>query len=248
MEANRLYRISDSEMLEFAKVIAAQARTDLPILASFDTTLTADRINELEHQIAEISTVYSDNVIIDRLAQLTAEVNRIEESCISAYRKIRFFIQKAFKDNVAIQNQFGLNDYEEASRSQAKMILFMKEFALVVEEYRQNLLEAGATPQLLDSAKQLAQEYDQANQAQELFKNKRPVLTQERVNRLNHIYSEVKYICEVASFAFEGDYANSSRYAIPQPPSNSSMKAEASDSKKTVSDSSFIVDDSSLGA
>ena len=74
---------------------------------------------------------------------------------------------------------------------------------------------------------------DEANSKQESFKKDRPVLTQERVGKLNAAWTRMQDVCNTAKFVYPNDYAKQSRYIInesggttpaPTPPENPPVK------------------------
>ncbi len=204
MNTNRLYKISDTEMLSFVGVLLEQARKDLAILAEFDSEIT-EKIDRLETQLEQAKRYPSDKQIVEHLGNMTAELHRIEEKCVSAYRKVRFFVQKAFKGNLVVQNQFRINDYEPSCHALPKHIEFMNEFSQATQQYRESLLASGANEQLLDSMTVAAVEFQQAYQRLEAQKTQRHATTHERIDSLNSLYQQAKQVIEKAIVAFGSD-------------------------------------------
>ncbi len=148
------------------------------------------------------------------------------EDCKEYHRKISYWVIKAFPENIAIQQQFGIGRVSKVSKSQPKMILFMENLAETIKEYRTEL-EAASTPaELLDQATSHAQGLRTANIDQEQEKGNRTVTTVERITALNDIYAQLQRISKVAGLIFTDQPEKNKLYQIPYYKSNGTTNNE----------------------
>lgn len=115
---DREFNISDAVLLEHADTIAATLPDDMPEFTAFDSTITVEFIPQLQGVIADAKDFPTDDVLIDEMAEQTLRVEQVLNLCYEDYKTIAYFVRKAFADNPAIRNQFGLNDIEKARKSQ----------------------------------------------------------------------------------------------------------------------------------
>lgn len=218
---DRDFNISDAELIEHAETVVATLPSDMPTFTAFDSTITADYIPQLQAAIADAKDYPTDNVMIDEMAEQTLEVERIFTACYDDYKTIAYFVRKAFADNPAIRNQFGLNDIEKARKSQPKMVVFMESLAKTAAKYESQLLSSGCNAELINGLSNKAIALHNANIAQEKFKNDRAINTQDRIKALNQVYRLLQPLHDAAAIIYSDDPVRFSIYTMPQSGSSS---------------------------
>lgn len=213
---NREYNIPDAELLEHAETIVVTLPFDMPAFTAFDSTLTAEYIPQLQVAIDDVKGFPTDDVVIDEMAEQTLLVDDAFNSCYDTYKTIAYFVRRAFPENEAIRNQFGLNDIERARKSQPQMVIFMESLARTAAKYQDQLIEAGCKLELITGLPQKAEALSQANIAQEKFKNDRAINTQARVLMLNHVYRLLQPLHDAAAIIYRYDPARYAIYTMPQ--------------------------------
>ncbi len=213
----RLFTVSDAAMIEHADTVKASLPDDITDFTSFDSTISAEYPNQISGAIDAVLAVKSDQVIIDEQVEKTQNLNEAMGQCTNAFRTVAFFVRKAFKDNKAVQNQFGLNDIEKVRNNQARMILFMEELAETAQKYQADLVAAGCNEAVITALPEKAATLRTANTEQEKFKKDRGLYTQERVQKLNELYKLMVPISEIAQIIYADDPARLARYLLPKP-------------------------------
>ncbi len=214
---DREFNISDAELLEHSETIVATLPSDMPTFTAFDSTITAEYIPQLEEAIAIAKDFPTDDVLIDEMAEQTLRVEQIFNVCYEDYKTIAYFVRKAFADNPAIRNQFGLNDIEKARKSQPKMVVFMESLAKTAAKYAEQLGEAGCKAELITGLPEKAAALNEVNIEQEKFKNDRAINTQDRVRALNVLYRMLQPLHNAAALIYRNDPVRYSIYTMPQP-------------------------------
>lgn len=218
---DRDFNISDAELIEHAETVVATLPSDMPTFTAFDSTFTADYIPQLQGVIADAKDYPTDDVMIDEMAEQTLEVERVFTACYNDYKTIAYFVRKAFADNPAIRNQFGLNDIEQARKNQPKMVVFMESLAKTAAKYLGQLTDAGCKPELILGLPEKAAELNEVNIVQEKFKNDRAINTQDRIRALNQVYRLLQPLHDAAAIIFSDDPVRFSIYTMPQSGSSS---------------------------
>jgi len=211
---DRMYSTSDAEMLETADVIAASLNDDIADFTAFDSTLTADYVTTVQGAVGRVKEIKPDNVVIDEMSEWTQKVDAAMKKSSDAYSNLAYFIRKAFNGNVAVQNQFGLNDYKKIRNNQAKMVLFMETLGDQATAHHDDLVAAGCSEGVITTVSEVATELSESNIGQEKFKKERGVLTQERVKRLNEVYQLLVPLSEAAQIIYRDDPARLSKYTL----------------------------------
>ncbi len=213
----RLFAVSDADMIEHADTVKATLPEDIGDFTAFDNTLSAEYPATIGTAIDNVLSVKSDQVIIDEQVEKTQNLNEALGECSNAFRTIAFFTRKAFDGNTAVQNQFGLNDIRKVRNNQAKMVLFMDSLAQTAQKYQAELVAAGCNEAIITSLPDKADALRQANMEQEKFKKDRGLYTQERVEKLNELYKLLVPISEIAQIIYSDDPARLERYLLPKP-------------------------------
>ncbi len=205
------YNKTDEKMHEEANVKLNALKTDIAEFAAFDPKFTNEYVDIFTTKINSAQNAVTDNVLIDQLAGKTLAVETKMDSCRTKYRSVKYFVETAFKNNRAVQNEFGFNDYKEARSSQTKMISFIKQLGISAKRHQAELISAGMTEESINEIETLGNELDLANEHQEDFKKERTVLTQSRVILNNEVYDMVKEIARAGKIIFAN---NPAKYAI----------------------------------
>ncbi len=216
----RLFNVSDAELLQHAETVAASLGENISAFTGFDSTFTETYPATIAATIAEVKAIQPDQVVIDEQARLTEIMNEKLAACNTTYRTIAYFVRKAFADSPAVQNQFGLNDIEKARKSQPQMILCMESLAVTAQKYGRELQGAGCNSTVIDGVAADAAALKVANTEQEKFKKDRGLITQERVQKLNALYRILKPLSEVAQIIYADNPTILGRYTLPRPKSS----------------------------
>lgn len=214
-EKTRIYYIADATMLELAKTKHGFFLEDKAKFVQFDADFQDPYAANYLAKISGGEQKPTDERVTDQLTDLTKTVVNKMEACRAAYQTLKFFVEKAFPDNLPVQNEFGFDNYIKAQRSQARMILFMEEVYSVALKYKSDLLAKNYSQQQIDALLTLKQQLDTANTVQELAKGGRPTLTQDRIEKLNDVWTIMKNICKAGKIIFEKDAAKYNRYTLP---------------------------------
>lgn len=214
---DRIYKIPDMDLLEFADTMVGFLPDDITDFSSFDSTLGKEDIIDIKQAIDEVYAVKSDDIVIDEQAELTEKVNNKLSECNKAYKTIAFFVRKAFPDNEAVRNKFGFNDIEKARNNQPYMIQFMLSLSKTAIEYQKELVLVGCSIAALKKLSVLHDELRDANADQEMFKKQRGIITQERIEKLNNLYTLLKPFSQIADIIYEDRPVYREKYILPKP-------------------------------
>jgi hypothetical protein len=214
-ENNRKFPFSDAELLEHAPTVVSFLPDDINDFSTFDSTFGQSTIDNLQGAITAAEGTKTDDVIIDEQAAFTKTVDQKMDACKSAYKTVSYFVQKVYKNNKAIRNQFGLNDYKKVRNNHAKMIVFMRSLAETTNKYLAELIAGGMNENVATSLPTLKQELFDANNNQEMFKKQRGKFTQERVEKMNLLYDELLPISNAARIIYANNPAQLAKYVLP---------------------------------
>lgn len=216
----RLFKFPEAKLLEYAQVVATMYPKDAASFMAFDSSFTAEYGDAIMDSIMAVKALKSDQVAIDEMVELTQLVLDAMADCNQSYKTIAYFVRKAFKNNKAVQNQFGFNDIEKVRRSQPKMVLFMEQHAGTSTKYKAELIAQGCQEVTIDKLLSKAQALLAANVKQEEYKKERGVLTQDRTELLNEVYKLTKPVSDVAQIVYSEDPARLAKYDMPKPKSS----------------------------
>ena len=214
-EVHRNYAISDSEMVVSSNVYRALFIDDKADFSQFDSGFADPFSDNWGTAIATAEGVSQDVELIDQMAQLTEIVNAKMKVATDYYQRIKYYMEKAFPDSIAIQNEFGRNDYEKARKSTPKLISFMKALSTAILKYNAQLVASGCTQEFLDEAPNIMDELREAENNQEIFKKTRPVETQKRLEEMNTCWDFSKIVCQAGKIIYSENAAKYNQYVLP---------------------------------
>lgn len=217
-QAFRNYNITDADLIEQAKTVHGNLCEYIDTFTAFDSSINGGTTEQIAILTKQAENNLPDHVIADRQVQLTDIVKGKMKECRDHFQLLSYFIKKAFPESASIRNEFGENNYGKVRNSQSKMILFMQELNSVAVKYQQELTDTGAKQDYIDKISQLHNDLNQANEDQELYIGKRPVLTEERVKILNDLWKVLIQISRASKIIFASEPAKMKLFLFPTRP------------------------------
>lgn len=217
-EIIRTYHLADDDMLELSNTFITQFEADKADFVDYDEDFDDPYQANWQADLTAAENVPKDEVVVDEQTGLSATVEDLMDQCRHKFQSSKFFIEKAFPDNKAVQNEFGYDDYGRARQAQARMIGFMKNFHRVALKYSEQLINVNYSQNDIDEIETLRAALHQANELQEAFKKGRPVLTQDRIITLNKPWDVVVLVHKAATNIYHDDPAKLGQYELPQSP------------------------------
>jgi hypothetical protein len=212
--------IDDDTMLTDADTMIALFHDDLADFTGFDAVLDATFESDWQDDIDAARDTDSDETVTDQIEQLTATVNDTWDDCKTCFQDAKYFVEKAFPNNVAAQNEFGFDDYRKMSRDQDKVFPFMVQFHKVAEREKVKLIAAGFPQIKIDAIKTFGDAYHAAQIAQEAAKKARFLTTQDRVTKMNNVWHRIQAVNRASKTLYRTNFAKLQQYMLPAAGSN----------------------------
>ncbi|MBM3437018.1 MAG: hypothetical protein FJY07_12475, partial [Bacteroidetes bacterium] len=174
-EVQRLYTKTDPEMLEDATVKEAFAAEDIARISNFDNKIDLPFLTLCGNRLATAKSILTDEMVMDQVTQKSQAVKDLLSGCRNGFQDVKHFVEKAFPGDKGVKKEFGYDDYEDARKSQPKMIVFMKMLATTVGKYSAQLTAEGMPAALPARITNLAKDIELANKEQEVSKSGRTI-------------------------------------------------------------------------
>lgn len=201
---------------------------DIADFAAFDPSFSPTYISAFVAAIDAAEAFPDDETVVDIMTGFTIIRDTKWTECKKAYQRLKFFIEKAFPTNVAIQNEFGFNDYYESSKTVEKMIRFMYKLYQTAMKYSVQLTQANVTATDIAALLTLHDELKEADYKQEEYKNERQKLTQRRGELVEDLYKNyISYICKAGKIIYADNPAQYARYLLPARSTSTAPRVES---------------------
>lgn len=222
---NRLYGgISDDAMLTGAETMLDLFNVDKDLFndldADFNDAFSADFLEKID----TARDFPTDETVVDGITELTAEVNTQWNLCKAKFQDSKYFIEKAFPNNVARQNKYGFDDYAKMSTDQKKVQGFMDQFHDQAEADHVALIAAGYPQLKIDAIDTLKEAFRTADRAQEAGIKDRGLQTQTRIGLLNEVWKMIQRVNRASKNVFAGNYAKLQQYLLPAAGTNEAVE------------------------
>ncbi|MCG3164428.1 MAG: hypothetical protein POELPBGB_00182 [Bacteroidia bacterium] len=211
----RIFKVTDNNMLQYAKALRLIFMEDQAAFVLRDPDFATPYETNWDGLITTAESHPTDEQVDDLLTQKTNDVEAQMRLCRNKWMDTKPFIKKAFPNNPTIWNEFGFNDYKDVDHSQAGLIKFMRLVHLTAVKYTAQLTAVNYTIAMIAEIETLRAALSLANDLQEKFKKDIPVLTQQRVDKHNAVYTVCQTVCETGKLIFRDDYANYQKYLLP---------------------------------
>lgn len=206
---------TDSQMLEFARIVHGYHVTDLADFTAFDPDFDAAWATDFLTAIDDAENFSSDNQLIDVVAQLTLDVEAKMKECRDFFQGMKYFIEKAFPNKPGTWNEFGYNDYQRSRQVQARMIQFMLDLHESATKYTAQLTAANFDGAKITQIQTLAQELQTLNTQQESAKGGRSTASNDRVILLNHAWAMTQTVRSAAKVMYMNNWGKWQLYLLP---------------------------------
>ena len=180
----------------------------------FDSAYSSKFLNALD----DADKIESKYAVDANLKLLTKTVEEKMELCRNKFQSAKYFIEKAFPNNENIWQEFGYGAYNKARKNQVLMKEFMRNFYKTATKYSAKLIGANYTTEKIEEINTLLSELLQSDDEQESFKNGRPSLTQDNIEKLNLSYSIAAKVADVGKQIYAQDYAKHKKYVLSTVP------------------------------
>lgn len=219
----RKFVISDVKAAEDARTAhGLMTAGDLADFTAFDPTLDQAWLDAWEAELDAADGYITDETYRDEIQGKTQSVENAMSDARKAYRQLKYFVQKAFPDDKAVQSEFGFDEYDSARRSDIKLHQFMLTLFEVATKYNAQLIDpavaypAAATANLQTLATNLMT----LNIDQELHKKGQTTTTQTRIDNLNTMWVRRQLIAQASKLVYADNYAKYQQYLLPASEAN----------------------------
>ena len=207
--------ISDSAATEAGQTMHDLMEDDLADFTAFDSDFDAAYLTAFQTAVSAASSHPTDESVVDGIEDLTQTVEEKMALCRTKFQDSKFFIEKAFPGRKGIHKQFGFDDYYSASRAQKPMVDFMDHFHSVANDKAAELAAVGYDAAAIAEIDTLRSALNTANRAQEKAIKNRPVITQERIEKLNAMWTIMQNVSKASKRIYNDNWAKFHQYLLP---------------------------------
>lgn len=224
--SNTNYSLAD--IVSLGRLKQGFLTADIVDFSTFDPSFSAMYLTSFGAAIDAAEAFPDDETVVDIMTGFTIARDAKWAECKKAYQKLKFFIEKAFPTNIAVQNEFGFNDYYESSKTVEKMVRFMYKLYQTAMKYSVQLTQANVSATDISGLLTLHDGLKEADYKQEEYKNERQKLTQKRGELVEDLYKNyISYVCKAGKIIYADNPAQYSRYLLPVRSTSTATRTES---------------------
>ncbi len=209
IEVVRDYTKPDDEMLEQSQgmhdAFAERKTVFVAKFPSLDDPFATDWQDEIDVCHSFSSDAANRSALVMQTQKLDDEMKAGRD----VYQTLLLYVKLAWPGDAAMLNVFGQNLYKEVNRSQTRFpdLLGVAYAQATQAGYKSLLTVKGLTETSIERLKTIKETIESDNRQQQNLKSSRGLSTQERIKRLNKVWSRMTMVSECAKEAFKDDYA-----------------------------------------
>lgn len=215
MEMRRKFSTPDAYLVEYAKDMRNLYLDDVADFTAFDPDFNAAFAADWLTKITNAEAQLTDEIIVDVQTQYTDAVTTAMKNCQNYYQEVKFFVQKAFKNEKSIQNEFGADNYNNIRGNQPQLIEFMRDLYATANKYATQLDAVNFGAAKIARIRDFADALDQANQNQNNYIKGRPTITAERIGIYNTLWDTLSLVSAAAKIIYRDNAAKYNQYLLP---------------------------------
>jgi hypothetical protein len=208
----RLYNTYDANVIGFANLMHLYLQESLAEFAAFDPQFTVEYLAELEADIEAASKCGSDLQSIGAQEQVSQDLKEKLAVCRVRFMDLKYFVGKAFEDDVTKAAEFVFKDYLKVRQSPAKMSQWLSDSHEVATKYASELTEAGFSSEKIAELLTLSNELKTLKSNLASAKAERLAATSERIRTHNKVFKTVQKICNVGKRIYANDYGEYEKF------------------------------------
>ena len=216
MKAKRLYKGSDSKMIEHVLGMRALFQKHQADFTAFDPSLDAGFLTAWQTTQENVISTEDDKYVVSDGEILLEEAVSALEKCQLKYIDVKYYAGKAFPGNKELLKEFGEGQYSKVRNSPLRMVQFMEGLFGVATKYKTELIAKNYTQAAIDEIDTLTADLRADNKNQQLKKKERPTLTRSRIELLNTYYSFGQQVAAVAPLVYRHSPAHRNMFLLAQ--------------------------------
>ena len=201
----RKYRITDNQMIINIEYIQALLKEYSALFYDFDKEFSEDFISDWSKIINECKAELKDVNVRSDQAELTKKINAKIDEVRFVYQCIRYFLEKAYKDDSSKLNEFGFYQYGKIGGSINAFVKFLAILDSGLDKNYGELVLYGCPKEEIKKIGELRVEIDQLYNERNLLKNSRKSSTHRRIKMLNECFEYSVKIKKAAKVIFRRD-------------------------------------------
>lgn len=214
----RTYEGPDYYLLELADTFTLGLEDDLDDFTAFDSTMDADWLNGFKGAVTIALNEDSDDIVEAVQEEKTSDVKTAMEQGTVMYDDTIYFAKKAFPKNKEVWQEFGMGEkYRKALKSQGRMVDFLEELFRTATKYDDQLIAAGFSALRITAINTACTNLRNLNAGQNLYIKGRPVLSRQRIEKLNTVYGYVNQTRDAATRVYRTNFEMQSKYTFNPP-------------------------------
>jgi hypothetical protein len=210
----RLFRITDAEAKQKAKVLLTFATDDIADLNAFDNDIDANFLTDWQQAIDDADVHLTDSHSTAVLAQRTADVQLAHTQCIEAVRDLRYHAGKAFAKKSGEWALFNFKGLARARTSASRLAVYVQVLYQVADGLSAELIAKGMAPGQILALSSAAQALFNADVAQEFQKHQRLRETHQRISAMNRVWAYCQQVHRAGQIVYADDSAMYGKYAL----------------------------------
>ncbi|PXY00860.1 hypothetical protein DF185_13255 [Marinifilum breve] len=217
MGQSRSYNGGDANFIIFSSQSINIINDKHDEFVAFSPHFTAETQAELKTLFETASNIPSDNTYIDIQAKATENVNKELAASGKFFQRCKFDIEMGFPNDKKVWNQFGFNDYDNARKSGKLMYLFLTDFDMIANKYKEALTAEGWTEDTFSAILAHRDKLKGFMDEQSDCILKRNRATEERTIALNALYEKLAIYFKAARIMYEDDEDLLKWFRFPAP-------------------------------
>ena len=211
----RKFIISDSSMLIDSSACLKAFKNDKAAFVKFDADFDDSFADNWAAAIDIANDLSTDDDTVDVQSGYTETVYDTMAACREIFQDIKYYIQKAFPTRKAVWKEFGFANYNNARNVVPKMNAFMSVLNKKANKYKNQLMAANCPAAMIDQIGILSQTLVDAKITQSEVKNSRYSITDDRVVKLNAVWTFRQAVAKAAKIIYRKNYGKYKQYLLP---------------------------------
>lgn len=217
LKEQRLYSLKDEQLIIQGEVI----RDRFPKYAEKFSAFNDVKFHETYHEfiktkVSVANSTMSDAFILQTQAKETEDVIKASDELMTALEPVIFIIKSTFATEKMILREMRVKDFKQKSHNPTSFIIFTRDLQVKIEKYKEKLVLGGLKEEYLTVLDAAVVELDKQRCEQVDAIQSRPVITKDRIEKMNDLYRTLMDLRNAAKIIFKSEPEVADLFDIPR--------------------------------
>ncbi len=221
-EEKRDYNLKDDDVVYPSSITFSNFKEYIADFVDIGPTkFTPEFVEEFEGALDSARSTISDSFIKSESVKHTSAIDKIKSETLGVLNKLEYHVEGAFINEEHIIKSFHLNKARDLSHHTSSFSGYLDDVVVIIIKHKEALITEGMKESVIQTLSEAINGIRKHVDLRHKVKIDRAVATQDRIRKMNHLWSFLVKLKNAAKHIFEDQPEIRALFDLPKPKSPS---------------------------